>query len=152
MAKSIRVEMVTTGYRRLMPFNRYCIEKFDGLIIMHFGLLTPGANLLDYYSCGTTQVEMDNIKKSLMEYLGRAGTLGEAPPEWRPPLGTKPVDVCNHVSVCGNPQIAETTLNNIVGREFTELKPSQTSIRADTIALLRSPMELQKHWIKDLFK
>ncbi|MGO8669911.1 MAG: trigger factor family protein [Capsulimonadaceae bacterium] len=57
-----------------------------------------------------------------------------------------------HIGLCGNPEIAEITLNNMVGKELSELKSGQTTVRADTIALLRSSMELQKHWIKDLFK
>jgi hypothetical protein len=152
MAKSIRVEPASSIYRRLMPFNRYSFERFDGFVVMHFGLVSPAGSLLDHYSCGSTQVELENLKKSLMEYLGKAGSLGEAPPEWHPPMGLKQVDVCNFIGVCGSPQIAETTLNNMVGKELADMKPSQNVLKADTIALLRSPLEVQKHWIKDLFK
>jgi len=152
MSKQLRVEVAKVPYRRLMPFNRYYIEKFDGLVLLHFGLLTPAGQLMDHYSCGCTQVELDNLKKSLMDYLGRTGSLGDAPPEWRPPIGMKPVDLCNYIGVCGNQYIAETTLNNMVAKELADLKPSQNTAIADTIVLLRSTLELQKHWIKDLYK
>lgn len=136
----------------MMPFNRYSTERFDGFVVMHFGLLSPSGTLLDHYSCATTQLELENQKKSIMDYLGRTGSLGAAPAAWQPPMGLKQIDICNHIGLCGNPDIAEITLNNMVGKELSELKPGQTTVRADTIALLRSSMELQKHWIKDLFK
>lgn len=62
------------------------------------------------------------------------------------------MDLCNHIGLCGNPDIGEITLNNLIGRELAEMKPGATTIQAEPVALLRSNMELQKHWIKDLFK
>lgn len=151
-AKTIRVETLRHGYRRSMPFNRYFIEKIDGFVVMHFGLLAPSGNLLDCYSCAISLVELENQKKSLMDYLGKIGALGEAPAMWQPPAGLKHVDLCNHIGLCGNSAIGEITLNNMVGREISEMKPNQTTVQADTISLLRSSLEIQKHWLKDLFK
>lgn len=152
MAKSIRIETAGHQYRRSMPFNRYSIEKTDGFVIMHFGLLAASGNLLDYYACAISQIELDNQKKPLMDYLGKTGALSDAPPNWQPPIGLKQIELCNHIALCGNAQIGEITLNNLVGRELAELKSNQTTIQADTVGLLRSPIELQKHWLKDLFK
>jgi hypothetical protein len=150
--RQYRVEISKNGYLRRMPFNRYSIERIDGMVIMHFGFMTPSGALLDNFICAITQVELENQKKSLMDYLGKTGALDDPPPAWQPPPGIHPIDLCNHIGLCGNPDIGEITLNNIVGRDLVEMKPQQITVVAEAIAILRSQMNIQKHWIKDIFK
>jgi hypothetical protein len=151
MAKFIRVETTGSAYRKTMPFNRYSFEKIDGFLVMQFGFLAPAGTLLDFYACAISEFELENQKKSIMEYLGKAGALGDGPPAWQPPIG-KSMDLCNHIGLCGSPKIGEITLNNMAARELSEVKPSHAIVKADTIALLRSSMEIHKHWLKDLYK
>jgi len=78
--KNVQLEYPRNGYRRLMPFNRFYVEQVDSIIIIHFGLLSASGLLLDRYSAGITQLELNGQKASLLEYLGRLGSIGEAPP------------------------------------------------------------------------
>lgn len=148
--KSLRVETPPGGYRRLMTFNRYFVERIDCFVLMHFALVSPSGSLLDAYSCSISKMELESQKKSLMAYLGQAGALSDPPPQWQPPVSTRAIDVINHIGLCGNSEIGEITLNNIVGRVLAEAKASQV-IKVDPIALLRSSMSVHKHWIKDIY-
>lgn len=151
MAKNIEIQIPQGGYRRLMIFNRIYVERVESFVLMHFGFIGKSGALLDSYCCGISILELEAQKKSLMDYLGQAGSLGDPPPEWQPTASETQIDVCNHVGLCGNPDLAEITLNNFVGRAVAEL-PSSRKITPDPVALLRSTLNLQKHWIKALYQ
>jgi hypothetical protein len=153
MAKGLQISTPTTGYERLMPFNRIAVERFDSLVLMHFGLVVPAGTLRDHYSCGILEVDLQAQKDSLMEYLGRAGALGEAPEPWQSPNDGKEIDVCNFIGVCGNSEVAEITLNNFVARAVSDLAalPKDKVVPSQAVALLRSGTRIHKHWIRMLF-
>ena len=150
--KNVQFEFPRHGYRRLMPFNRLFVERIDSLVVLHFGLLNNSGQLLDRYSTGIYQLELDGQKESLMDYLGKVGSLGDPPPVWQPPPSQSPVEVFNHIGVTSNLHVAETSLNNVAVRVVNELRRTTGgTIPIDPIALLRSTQEIQKHLIKELF-
>jgi hypothetical protein len=153
MAKGLQITTATTGYERLMPFNRVAVERFDGLVLMHFGLVCPAGTLRDHYACGILELELQAQKDSLMEYLGRTGALDEAPEVWQSPKERTGIGVCNFIGVCGNKEVGEITLNNFVARATSEALtlPKDRTVMAQPVALLRSGMGIHKHWIRMLF-
>jgi hypothetical protein len=88
-----------------------------------------------------------------MNYLGKAGELGEAPEKWQSPNSGKEIELCNFIGVCGNSELAEITLNNFVARVASDMISSQKEkvIETQAVALLRSKMGIHKHWIRMLF-
>jgi hypothetical protein len=133
-----------------MPFNRHFVERVDEFLVMHFGLIGSSGVLLDRYACAILKIELDVQRKSILDYLGQTGSLGDPPPTWQPPQGTFQIELCNQVGLCGNPEFGEITLNNIVGKALSEMQQSSGRLEPDAVALLRSSMERHKHWIKDL--
>lgn len=151
-AKTISFEMPREGYRRLMPFNRFYIERLDTIVVLHFALVNSSGLLLDRYSSAIYQIDLDMQKESLMEYLGKVGSLNDAPAVWQPPGGLFPVELFNNIGVTSNVNVAETTFNNIVVRAVTDLRQGKGgTIPISPLALLRSTQELQKHLIKELY-
>jgi hypothetical protein len=152
MAKTLEIQPPLVGYPRFVAFNRISIERVDIFVLMHFGLLGTSGGLLDSYSCAIPSLELELQRKSLMDYLGRSSSLGDPPPDWQAPATGRPIDLCNHIGLCGNPALGEITLNNFVGRAAAEIQGNRKTIAAQPVALLKSTMELQKHWINALFK
>jgi hypothetical protein len=128
------------------------MEPFDAFLLMHFGFI-GASGLIDHYTCAISLLELEVQKESLMEYLGKTGSLGDAPPPWQPPSRIQAIDLCNFIGVCGSPEIAEITLNNFVHRIATEAASagSRRAIPVQPVALLRSSMTIHKHWIKMLY-
>jgi hypothetical protein len=150
--KNVRFDFPRSGYKRLMPFNRFAVERIDSLVIIHFGLVNNSGLLLDRYSIGIFQVELDALKENLMDYLGKTGSLAEPPPTWQPPSGINQVEVFNHVGVTSNPDVAETSLNNLVVRGLHEARQTTGgAVPIDPVVLLRSTLEVQKHLIRELY-
>lgn len=147
--KSLKLEFPKSGYRRSMPFNRFQIERVDNLIISHFGLVSNSGLLLDRYSCAIFALELEYNKDSLMDYLGKVGTLADPPPVWQAHSVQLPVELFNQINVTSNPQLAETTLHNVTARAIAESTGS--SIQFEGVALLRSGLSLQAHWIRALY-
>ncbi len=151
MAKGLHIETPNEGYTRFVPFNRFAVERIDVFAVMHFGFLKDSA-LLDHYSCAITAAELEVLKESLMDYLGRTGPLGDAPPHWPGPGAlTKHFGLCNFIGVCGGGEIAEITLNNFVSRAASTMATSGKTLRAQPIALLKSSIGVHKHWIRALY-
>lgn len=135
-----------------MPFNRFSVERVESLVIIHFGLLNVGNILLDRFSASIFQKELDALKENLMEYLGKVGSLGDAPAQWQAPPVLTPVALFNHVGVTSNPSVAELCLNNIVVRGIHELRQTTGgTMQVDPIILLRSTQDLQKHLLRELY-
>src|ERR1041385_7725752 len=139
--KSLRFDFPKDSYRRLMPFNRFSVERVDPLVIIHFGLINNSGVLLDRYSTCIFKMELEALKENLMEYLGKLGSLGEPPPAWQPASGLGPIEVFNHVGVTSNVSVAETTLNNIVVRGLYETRQTGGIYPVDAVALLRSTQD-----------
>lgn len=135
-----------------MAFNRFELERLEELIVIHFGLVTPSGMLLDRYSAAIFKAELLAQKESVMDYLGKTGSLGDAPPGWQSPSIVSPIDLFNMISVSSNPFVAETTLNNIVARTIIDQRTgAHAVIPSEPVALLRSTLELQKHLIVQLY-
>ena len=151
-AKNVNFELPRSNYRRLMPFNRFFVEHIDSLVVVHFGLLSGSGVLLDRYSAAIFQHDLDGQKESLMDYLGKIGAIGDAPPQWQPPASQSPVELFNHLAVTSNPRVAETNLNNVVVYAANNLRNTTGgTMPMDPVVMLRSSREAQQHLIKELY-
>ena len=115
--KNITFEFPLNGFERLMPFNRFAIERIDSIVVAHFGFLNSSGFLLDCYSTAIFTPDLQMQKESIMSYLGQLGSLGEAPPTWQPPTGlARHVTLFNHIGVGSSKETGEIALSNLAVR------------------------------------
>src|SRR5258708_3057537 len=95
---SVQITLPTAGFRRSMFFNRFAVERKDGFVLIHFGLVNNANVTVDSYSTVISELELSNQKKTTMDYLGRQGSLGEEPPAWQPPSG-KTTELASHLAL-----------------------------------------------------
>ncbi len=151
---SLQITLPTTGFKRSMLFNRFAVEREDGFVLIHFGLVSKQNAQVDSYSAAISELELLNQKKTTMDYLGRQGTLGEEPPSWQPPTEKK-IELVNHIVMAHHGPIAETAF---FGFSFwsammeSRKNKSDAVMTAEPIAVLRSPLVVQQHLIRLLFQ
>ena len=161
--KLVGIILPGTGFRRYMPFNRFSIEKADGFVQIHLGLVNKASALVDSFSAAISELELFLLRKSTMDYLGRQGNLMDEPPAWQPPAGGK-MELVNHIQMAHHGQMAETSFYVYSywsalqeGRRLAAMKEGkegaeQSGVIAEGLALLRSPLGVQQHLIRLLFK
>src|ERR1039457_4715744 len=160
---SVGIAMPTTGFRRFMFFNRFCVEREEGFVQIHFGLVNKANALVDSYSTAISELELVQLKGGLMDYLGRQGALLEAPPLWQAPAVTR-VELANHLVMAHHGQIAETVLYSFSfwsameeAKKVLSAKAAKKEggmdigVMAEGMALLRSPLRAQQHLIRLLY-
>jgi hypothetical protein len=150
---ALQIVLPTTGFRRLMLFNRFAVERDMGFVIIHFGLVNKQNFLLDSYGSAISEADLLSQRKNCMDYLGGQGAMGEQPASWQPPSEER-VEVANHITMAHQGQIAETVLFSIsLWSAIMELKKvkAERNLGVEAVALLRSPLAVQQHLIRLLF-
>ena len=71
-----------------MLFNRCGIESLGPSKVLYFGLVRADGELVDACACTLTQLLLNDVKASWLEYIGK---IGEVPSDtvnfdWRPPV------------------------------------------------------------------
>lgn len=151
---SVAMALPTTGFRRFMFFNRFAVEREEGFVQIHLGMVNKAGTLADSYSAVMAEAELGRLRKSTMEYLGRQGALLEAPPPWQAPAATK-VELANHFVMAQYGQVTETIFYAF--SHWSALNAAKqdstppTGVIAEGMALLRSPLRVQQHLIRLLF-
>lgn len=146
-----------------MFFNRFAIEREDSFVLVHFGYVNKAGTLVDSYSTAISELEVALLRKTTMEYLGKQGTLLEAPPTWQAPASAR-IELANHIVMAHHGRIAETVLYSFshwsaleeakkraLAREPKKSPDLQLGVIAEGMALLRSPLNVQQHLIRLLF-
>ncbi len=151
---TFQVTLPTTGFKHLMFFNRFAVDHDEEFVFIHFGHVNKLNAQADAYSVAIAKIEVSNLRKSSMEFLGKQGSLGLEPPLWQP-ISEKRVELVNHINFARHGGIAETVLSSFsfwgVMAEQKKSKPS-SSFLAEAVALLRSPLSVQQHLIRSLFE
>jgi hypothetical protein len=154
-ARNVKISIPSTGYRHIMVFNRFRVETIENNIVLsHFGLVSDAGLLVDQCTCSSLKADLEGQKQINLDYLGSLGSLGDAPPHWLPTPPTQAAGYFNIISLTTSIQdIAEIALCCISGRAiFDARKPGGSALALEPIALLRSTVELHKHWLKDICK
>lgn len=149
-----QVTLPTTGFKHLMFFNRFAVDREDEFVFIHFGHINRLNAQADAYSIAIAKIEVLNLKKSSMDFLGKQGSLGVEPPLWQP-ISEKRVELVNHINFARHGGIAETVLSSFsFWGVMAEQKKSKlnNNFLAEGVALLRSPLSVQQHLIRSLFE
>jgi hypothetical protein len=130
---------------------------------IHFGLVNKASALVDSYSTAISELELAQLKRAMMDYLGRQGALLDAPPLWQAPALTR-VELANHLVMAHHGQIAETVLYSFSfwsaleeAKKLATVKEAkkqggmELGVIAEGMALLRSPLRAQQHLIRLLY-
>jgi hypothetical protein len=150
---AVNIKLPRGAYPRCMFFNRFRIEKVEGICLMYFGLVVPSVGLADHYCCVIGEKALLERRESLIQYLDRMGRSKDRPTPWQSsPMQIK-TDVADVINMAHGEGVAEITLSffshwalNLAAKEETS-----PELEAHPVALLRSEIEIQKQFIEALY-
>jgi hypothetical protein len=156
----VQFRLPVTDYPKTMFFNQVRVEQEEGFCLVHFGLVSGAGMPLDYYSCVLDSQTLENNKKSLLDYVGKVGRApGKTRAAWQGlpmamqvPLPGKGRDVVDIVAVSCRNNMAETCLCGFSYIGAAGPKPATEPLAAQPVALLRSRVETQVHWLIELYE
>jgi hypothetical protein len=151
---SVTLEVTPSGFRKRMFFNRFAIITEGNFRIIHFGYILPGNVLIDHFACATPQEGLERLRHENLEYLGRLGALAlEAPEHWAPPPSVIPIEPVNHFGLARHSSEAEVTLHNFSIKALLDAaKVGNIKLVSEPVALLRSEVEVHKHFVKAMYQ
>jgi len=151
----LEIGLPPSGFSKSMYFNRFRIEREDGILFVQFGLVSA-SGLLDSYSCILPKEALTQNQKSLLDYLNRIGRPTESSlAAWKGAPVEKQTEVADIVTMAFSGDMAETCLYLFSLTAATRLRKTSTgadSMAAQPLVLLRSTAELQKQLIIALYE
>jgi hypothetical protein len=130
-------------------FNQFSVEREDGLFIVSFGCLLKGRLLDEVFTCALPNETIELSKKETLDYLGRTGEILTMEPGILPPA--LKIVSANVIGMAYRGDIAETLLHNFPFKRVV-IDSKDTSFEADPVALLRSPLNVQRNLIRALYQ
>jgi hypothetical protein len=130
-------------------FNQFSIEKDDIGFVVSFGYLLKGRLLDDVFSCAIPKEAIELSKQPTMDYLGRTGEILPMEPFIIPPAAK--IVSANVIGMAYRGEVAETLLHNFAFK-WTVLDSKESKFEADPVALLRSPLNVQRNLIRELYQ
>ena len=147
----ISVSVPVTGYRKRMLFTRFSLQRIEGHILAHFGLLDDSGILRDAFACAFTKQTLSDSKASLTAFLAKVGGPQSPPPKWSAPAGPTATDIATVINA-GLSTDAELLLSAFaIGPAIAKAKTSDKPIEMDAIAMLRCDPDLLKSFIAELY-
>jgi len=139
-----------------MYFNRFRIEKLDGMSVMYFGLVIPSTGLADYYCCAMSDAGLKGQCEILLAYLERIGRPKQGATAWQ---GTIPsqhkIDVADMINMANHSGTSEIVFAVYsLWAATTAARTSATEhqqLDGQPLALLRCETELQQQFIEALY-
>ena len=156
--RRLAVDFADTGFATILFFNRFGVERGDGHLLVHFGFLTKGGDVLGSYSTIMTNSFLEANQQNWLDYLGKTGEAPELPIDltWRPPIShRRPVEVTNALRLARNGPDAETRCYCIsMGAAIDLSRGTDTSkpLQSQPLALLQSSLEQQQLLLLALLK
>jgi hypothetical protein len=155
------IAVPTTGFRRFMFFNRFAVEREEGFVRIFFGNVSKSNVQLDAYATVISELELEALRQSSMDYLGTQGALLDPPASWQPGTST-PTELSNHFVMARHGPIAETSFycfsfwsalqaTRRAAATAERKQAAEPDLLAEPMALLRSPLAVQQHLIRLLF-
>ncbi len=136
-----------------MYFNRFRVEREQGLWFVQFGLVVSG-ELIDSFSCAIPAFVLGEHKKSLAEFLGRLPADNEAHVQWKGVPSTKGTTVVDVISMAYRGDMSEINFHGFSMHGATAIGRASLPgpIESDYLAVLRSTVPLLKQVIAALYE
>jgi hypothetical protein len=143
-----KVEPSLSGFPVTFWFNQFSVETESGGVVMSFGCIFKGRLLDEVLSFAMPRESLEMARESIIEYLGRSGEILPIEPAIIRPANK--IMVVNLIGMSYRGETAETLLHNYpFKRTLTDAEES--SFEADPVALLRSPLNVQRNLIRALY-
>lgn len=155
--KEIKLEigLPQVGFPKAMYFNRFRIEREDGVCLVQFGLITA-SGLLDSYSCIVTKETLQQNQGTLLDYLNRIGRPAQKEPAlWKGAAMERQTEVADIFTMAIRGGTAETCLYLFSLTAATRARKGNASnevMPGQPLALLRCTSEMQKQLIVALYE
>jgi hypothetical protein len=130
-------------------FNQFSIEKDAGWLVLNVGYLTKGRLLDDVFSFALSKETLDQSRESTLEYLGRLGEM--LPMEHFIVPSASKVIAANVINLSYRNDVSEVILANFTFRRIM-VESKESAFEADPVALLRSPLNVQRNLIRALYQ
>jgi hypothetical protein len=150
----ILIRLPDKGFRKMMFFNRFRVEREDGFFIIHFGHMSSSGLLLDSYCTVLAPDALKNNRDSVLAYLNRIGQPKAAQPPWQGLVSGQRSDVADIIAMAGRQEVGETCFGvfpMFVGSRMAASEAAGKTFDAEPQALLRSSLEVQRQLIVSLY-
>lgn len=146
--RALTVETPFTGFPINVCFNQFSVERTEIGSLVTVGYLAHGRLLDEVFSFSILAEALQQTREATLEYLGRTGEM--TPVDVVPVRPAARVLPVNMISMSHRAEVAETLLHNFAFR-LTLAEARQTSFDAEPVALLISPVNVQRHLIRALY-
>ena len=147
--RTFTVEMPFGAFPVSFCFNQFSLEKDSGWSVLSVGYLSKGRFLDDVLSFAVSQDAIEMSKQSTLDYLGRIGEILPMEHFIVPPAPK--IVPANVIGMAYRGDIGEVALANFTFRRIV-VDSKESTFEADPVALLRSPLNVQRNLIRALFE
>jgi hypothetical protein len=152
--KPLQVLLPVQYYHSLMA-NRFAIQREDGFILSHFGLVDRSNTLMHHFVCVFPNFTLESQKENLLQYSDKIGDAKTTVPSWKaPPANDKDIlPVIDFVHVTNwNDMYAEICFMNYSQAQAGDAaRVADSKIAAWGIALIRCSLDLQRGFLHALY-
>ncbi len=151
--RQVPVNLWGLGFEKRMLFNRFSIEEDGSYRILRFGYISKG-HLLDHFAAACNKFVIDSQREENLKYLGEIGDIPlEEPEPWTLPTTDYKIQLFSLIGLTRRDSEAEITLHNYSSKQLVEVQRSSKKAEqlvAEPIALLRSEINIHKHFLRAL--
>jgi hypothetical protein len=139
--------------------NRFALEREEGFVLAHFGLVNRKGLLLDRLTCIFPEYILRSQKENLVQYSDKIGLPKKDLPRWKPPaleesnISTLPVIDYIHVSQWDNAHAEICFWSFSQGHIADLIKMGKNAeVMPWGVALLRCEIDLQRAFLAQLYE
>ena len=147
--RTFNIETPLKAFPINVCFNQFSIEKDSGWWVLNVGYLTKGRLLDDVFSFALSKETLDQTRESTLEYLGRMGEILPMEHYIVPPASK--VIAVNVINMSYRGDVSEIVLANFTFRRIM-VESKESAFEADPVAVLRSPLNVQRNLIRALYQ
>lgn len=140
--------------------NRFAIQREDGFVLAHFGLVGKSDLLLDRLTCLFPDSTIESQKENLVKYSEGVGTAKKKIPDWIPPVWMNKdlisLPVVDFVHLCNwadaHAEICFWNYSQAFAADISKLGGKNDGVNPWGIALLRCDIDLQRAFLEKLYE
>jgi len=139
--------------------NRYAIEREEGFVLAHFGLVNHANVLIDRLTVVFSDNTLESLKENLVKYSDEAGEPKKEIPKWVPPVRDSKeisyIPVVDFLHLCNwndtNAEMCFWSYSQGQMSDLSRMGGKNEFMVPWGIALLRCPVDLQRAFLIELY-
>jgi len=148
------------AYISSMMANRFAIQRDDGFVLVHFGLVNREDKLIDSASCVFSDFTLAALRENLLQYSEKLPPVKVPIPAWKPPKMEEKVSIMSilpvvdfvHVTNWADKCAEICLMNYSQGQAGVGRPTGQESLLAWGVALIRCSIEFQASFLQGLYQ